>query len=356
MTARGGQPGLSPLSTGHHDGRTRCPATYEGGRPQTKLWPTRTDESPENRKVNTMPLGLLRRRLKGAPQGAMGPELPVPAGAGIVVREVLDPVNQPLGAAEVTVKELRSRRVSARGITDPYGFFLAVLPPGSYSLMIVAEGLEPHSETVEVVADAGLSTQRVWLQPGRQAELPFPGTWLFDPPHTAIRFIAKHVGMAHVHGRFERFEGGIQVTQDVSDSQVHVRIDASSINTGNNTRDAHLRSADFLDVDNFPYIDFQSTRFTYRGGSKWALLGTLTMLDVTRSVTLDTTYLGTVNGGYGEELRCAALAKTELHREDYTLNWRSMLARGIAVVGPTVQLELDVQAMYRTHNTPTPPE
>ncbi len=63
-----------------------------------------------------------------------------------------------------------------------------------------------------------------------------------------------------------------------------------------------------------------------------------------------------VNGGYGEELRCAALATAELHREDYTLNWRSMLARGIAVVGPTVQLELDVQAMYRTHDTPTPPE
>lgn len=222
--------------------------------------------------------------------------------------------------------------------------------------MVAAQGLEPHRETVEVVADAGLSPQRVWLQPARQADLPVPGTWLFDPPHTAIRFIAKHVGMAHVHGRFERFEGGIQVTPDVSESRVHVRIDASSITTGNNTRDTHLRSADFLDVEHFPYIDFRSTRFAYRGGSKWSLLGTLTMHGVSRSVSLDTTYLGMANGGYGEELRCAALAKTELHREDYTLNWRSMLARGIAVVGPTVQLELDVQAMYRTHDTPTPPE
>lgn len=282
--------------------------------------------------------------------------LPVPAGAGVVVREVLDPVNQPLGAADVTVTELRSHQVVARGTTDPYGLFMAVLPPGSYSLMAMAEGLEPHRETVEIVADAGVETQRVWLQPARQADLPVPGTWLFDPPHTAIRFIAKHVGMAHVHGRFERFEGGIQVMQDVADSRVHVRIDASSITTGNNTRDAHLRSADFLDVDRFPYIDFRSTRFAYRGGSKWSLLGTLTMHGVSRSVSLDTTYLGMVNGGYGEELRCAALAKAELHREDYTLNWRTMLARGIAVVGPTVQLELDVQAMYRTHDTPTPPE
>ncbi|WP_460062683.1 YceI family protein [Streptomyces sp. YKOK-I1] len=303
-----------------------------------------------------MPLGLLRRRPKKAAGDAPARLFPLPAGAGAVVREVLDPVNQPLGAAEVTVTELRGHQVVARGTTDPYGLFTAVLPPGGYSVLIVAEGLEPHRETVEVVAEAGLATRRVWLQPARQAELPVPGTWLFDPPHTAIRFIAKHVGMAHVHGRFERFEGGIQVAQDVSDSRVHVRIDASSITTGNHTRDTHLRSADFLDVDHFPYIDFRSTRFAYKGGSKWTLQGTLTMHGVSRSVALDTTYLGMVNGGYGEELRCAALAKAELHREDYTLNWRSMLARGIAVVGPTVQLELDVQAMYRTHDTPTPPE
>ncbi|MBG0857111.1 YceI family protein [Streptomyces spinoverrucosus] len=303
-----------------------------------------------------MPLGLFRRRLNHPSEGAAGLALPVPAGAGVVVREVLDPVNQALGSAEVTVTELTSHRVAARGITDPYGFFMAVLPPGDYSLMIMAEGLEPHRETIEVVADTRPSPQRVWLQLGRQAELPVPGTWLFDPPHTAIRFIAKHVGMAHVHGRFERFQGGIEVTQEMSDSRVHVRIDASSINTGNKTRDTHLRSADFLDVDQFPYIDFTSTRFAYRGGSKWSLLGTLTMHGVSRSVSLDTNYLGMVNGGYGEELRCAALAKAELHREDYTLNWRSMLARGIAVVGPMVQLELDVQAMYRTHDTPTPPQ
>ncbi|UUU26384.1 YceI family protein [Streptomyces sp. DSM 40750] len=303
-----------------------------------------------------MPLGLLRWRLRSATGGGAGPAFPVPDGAGVVMREVLDPVNDPMGAADVTVTELGSHRTAARGTTDPYGFFMAVLPPGSYSLLIVAEGLEPHRETIEVLPDEGPSPERVWLRSARQLQLPVAGTWLFDPPHTAIRFIAKHVGMAHVHGRFERFDGGIQIMQDVSQSRVHVRIDASSITTGNNTRDTHLRSADFLDVGRFPYIDFTSTRFAYRGGSKWVLQGSLTMHGVSRSVSLDTTYLGTVNGGYGEELRCAALAKSELHREDYTLNWRSMLARGIAVVGPTIQLELDVQAMYRTHDTPTPPE
>ncbi|WP_030897256.1 MULTISPECIES: YceI family protein [unclassified Streptomyces] len=304
-----------------------------------------------------MALALLRRRrLKGASAAAAGLALPLPSGAGAVAREVVDPMGTPLGAADVTVTALDTHRVAARGTTDPYGYFVAALPPGRYSLMIAAEGLQPHRETVEIPAGVSTPTERVWLRPAEALQLPTPGTWLFDPPHTAIRFIAKHVGMAHVHGRFERFDGGIQIAHDMTDSRVQVRIDASSINTGNTTRDNHLRSADFLDVDRFPYIDFVSTRFAYRGGSKWALLGSLTMHGVSRSVSLDTTYLGTVNGGYGEELRCAALATAELHREDFTLNWRSMLARGIAVVGPTVQLELDVQAMYRTHDTPTPPE
>ncbi|MER6624668.1 YceI family protein [Streptomyces sp. NPDC000931] len=304
-----------------------------------------------------MALGLLRRRRsRGGPDAAPDLSLPLPAGAGAYGCEVVDPMGQPLGGAEVTVTALDSHRVAAHGTTDPYGLFMAALPPGSYSVMVAAEGLTPARSNVDIAAGAALPPARVTLLPARQLELPPPGTWLFDPPHTAIRFIAKHVGMAHVHGRFTRFTGGIRVTPDMGDSQVSVRIDAASITTGNRTRDNHLRSADFLDVEHYPYIDFTSTRFVYRGGSRWTLNGTLTMHGTSRSVGLDTTYLGTVNGGYEQELRCAALAKTELHREDFTLNWRSMLARGIAVVGPTVQLELDVQAMYRTPETPTPPE
>jgi polyisoprenoid-binding protein YceI len=304
-----------------------------------------------------MALGLLRRRRsRGGPDAAPDLSLPLPAGAGAYGCEVVDPMGQPLGGAEVTVTALDSHRVAAHGTTDPYGLFMAALPPGSYSVMVAAEGLTPARSNVDIAAGAVLPPARVALLPARQLELPPPGTWLFDPPHTAIRFIAKHVGMAHVHGRFTRFTGGIRVTPDMGDSQVSVRIDAASITTGNRTRDNHLRSADFLDVEHYPYIDFTSTRFVYRGGSRWTLNGTLTMHGTSRSVGLDTTYLGTVNGGYEQELRCAALAKTELHREDFTLNWRSMLARGIAVVGPTVQLELDVQAMYRTPETPTPPE
>ncbi|MFF4867262.1 YceI family protein [Streptomyces sp. NPDC001231] len=304
-----------------------------------------------------MALGLLRRRRSHSASGAApGLSIPLPPGAGAFGCEVVDPMGQPMGGAEVTVTALDSHRVVTHGTTDPYGFFMAALPPGCYSVRTAAEGLSPARKTVEIAAGVAPAPARVTLEPARQLELPPPGTWLFDPPHTAIRFIAKHVGMAHVHGRFTRFDGGIRVAQNMADFQVSVRIDASSITTGNKTRDNHLRSADFLDVSRYPYIDFVSTRFVYRGGSKWTLHGSLTMHGTSRSVGLDTTYLGTVNGGYEQELRCAALAKAELHREDFTLNYRSMLARGIAVVGPTVQLELDVQAMYRTPDTPTPPE
>ncbi|CAM5360344.1 YceI family protein [Streptomyces pilosus] len=303
-----------------------------------------------------MVLGLLRRlRPHGEPDAASGLSVPLPDGAGAFGCEAVDVLGQPLGGAEVTVTALDSHRVAARGTTDPYGYFMAVLPPGTYSVMVAAEGLSPVRETVDIAPGVALAPARVVLEPGRRLELPPAGTWMFDPPHTAIRFIAKHVGMAHVHGRFTRFDGGIRVAENMADSQVSVRIDASSLDTGNQTRDNHLRSADFLDVENYPFIDFVSTRFAYRGGSRWTVHGTLTMHGTTRSVGLDTEYLGTVNGGYEQELRCAALAKAELHREDFTLNWRSMLARGIAVVGPTVQLALDVQAMYRTHDTPTPP-
>ncbi|MEV0477938.1 carboxypeptidase-like regulatory domain-containing protein, partial [Streptomyces prunicolor] len=141
-----------------------------------------------------MALALLRRWLpQGGSATAAGLSLPLPPGAGGLGREIVDPMGSPMASAEVTVTALDSHRVAASGTTDPYGFFLAALPPGRYGLLVSAQGLQPHQETVEIVAGIAESTERIWLQPGRAQELPPPGTWLFDPPHTAIRFIAKHL-------------------------------------------------------------------------------------------------------------------------------------------------------------------
>ncbi|GAB2829348.1 YceI family protein [Streptomyces daliensis] len=302
-----------------------------------------------------MGLSLLpRRRSKSGGRGA-GLLSRVPLTAGVLALEVVDPIGHPLNGADVTIKSNTSGRRVMKGRTDPYGMFNVALPPGRYAALITVDGLLPGQRTVEVTAGEQ-ELERVELEPARPLEPPQPGVWLFDPPHTAIRFIARHVGMANVHGRFTRFDGGLRIGERPEDSYVECTIDASSITTGNNTRDNHLRSADFLDVKNYPYIHFASNRFANRAGNKWSVQGTLTLHGVSRSVALETDYLGFVNGGYGEELRCAAKATAELHREEYTLNWRNMLAKGIAVVGPTVQLELDIQAMYRCPDTPTPPD
>ncbi|MFI0979217.1 YceI family protein [Streptomyces sp. NPDC021093] len=307
-----------------------------------------------------MVLSLLRRaRAKAGSAGGRGGGglvLPVPRGAGTVGCEVVDPVGQRLGGAEIVITAKTDGRVVARGTTDLFGLFTAALPAGEYGLLMTAEGMRPASWSFYIEPGETLTMGRVELEVAQQLEPPSPGMWTIDPPHTAIRFIAKHVGMANVHGRFQKFEGGVRVAANPEESEVRVRIEAASLTTGNKTRDNHLRSGDFLDVENYPYIDFVSERFVHRGGNNWSVQGALTLHGVSRSVALDTSYLGAVNGGYGEELRCAARATAELHREDYTLNWRNMLARGIAIVGPTVRLEMDVQTMFQGPDTPTPPE
>ncbi|WP_055587893.1 YceI family protein [Streptacidiphilus griseoplanus] len=303
-----------------------------------------------------MPLGLLRGR-RSRTSGTGAPLLPAPPrGSGVISCEVLDPMGTALRGAEITVYEALTRAPIVTATSDPFGRFVATLPPGQYQLVVSADSLESVRSEVTVASGERVHAGPVQLMPSPLKELPVAGAWVFDPPHTAIRFIAQHVGMAHVHGRFTSFKGGIRIGERMEDSHIEITIDAASITTGNRTRDTHLRSADFLDVKRYPYLHFSSDRLIHRHGAKWTVQGALTMHGISRSVQLDTNYLGMVNGGYGEELRCAALATGELHREDFTLNWRSMLARGIAVVGPRIKLELDVQAMLKGPGMPTPPE
>src|SRR5690242_3996686 len=111
-----------------------------------------------------MALALLRRRRsKAALAEAAGLSVPLPEGAGAVAREIVDPMGSPMPGADVTVTALDTHRVAARGTTDPYGYFVAVLPPGRYSLLAAAEGLQPHRETVEVGPTGAGPAERVWL-------------------------------------------------------------------------------------------------------------------------------------------------------------------------------------------------
>ncbi|MEW2623487.1 YceI family protein [Streptomyces sp. NPDC048106] len=272
-----------------------------------------------------------------SPLGAV----PIPPGAGVFGCRVVDPVDQPVAGAEFSVSDTMGRKVVTGG-TGPYGTFLATVPAGEYRLAVSAEGYTPYRATARVEEGALASLGDVTLQVAPPPEPPTPGEWELDPAHSSIGFTARHIGLARIHGRFNSFAGAVRIAERIEHSAMHVVIDAASIDTGVRMRDDHLRSGDFLDVRRFPTLEFYGDRLTHRGGSRWSVTGALSLHGVTRTVTLDTEYLGMGNGIEGET-RVACRATTELHRDDFTVSWQSMLARGIAAVGPSIRVDLDVQ-------------
>ncbi|MFF5569078.1 YceI family protein [Streptomyces sp. NPDC012623] len=290
---------------------------------------------------------LLGRRTAAHPKNDPLAGLSVPSGAGLLSCRVLDPVNAPIAQAEFTVSDSNGRKV-VTGETDPFGMLVAMVPFGEYRLAVSADSFTPYRGTVSVVSSGEHSgVGDITLQVAPSLPLPAPGDWEIEPAHSRIGFIARHIGLARVHGRFDNFAGAVRIGETMEQSAMHVVIGAASIDTSVQMRDDHLRSADFLDVDNFPTLEFYSDRFGHRGGNNWAITGALTLHGVTRTVALDAQYLGIGNGMEGET-RAAVRATTELHREDYTVNWQSMLARGIAVVGSSIKIEMDIQIVPKS--------
>ncbi|MGW2489303.1 YceI family protein [Streptomyces sp. NPDC001606] len=268
-----------------------------------------------------------------------------PPDAGVLSCRVVDPVNEPVVGAEFAVSDLTGRTVVSGG-TDPYGAFLVTVPAGEYRLAVSAEGYLPYRAPALVGENSLASLGDVTLQVAQPPQPPAPGDWEIEPLHSSIGFTARHIGPARIHGRFNSFAGVVRIGDRVERSAMHVVIDAASIDTGVRMRDDHLRSADFLDVERFPTLEFYSERFVHKGGSRWAVVGALSLHGVTRTVTLDTEYLGLGSGMQGEA-RAACRATTELHRDDFTVSWQAMLARGIAAVGPSIRVDLDVQVVPR---------
>ncbi|MGW9449494.1 YceI family protein [Streptomyces sp. NPDC055632] len=284
---------------------------------------------------------LFGKRGGNAARGGPLAGLTVPSSAGVLSCRVLDPVHEPVRQAGFVVSDAAGRKVLA-GETDPYGTALATVPAGEYRLAVTAEGYTPHHDTAVVTEGVHTGLGDVRLQVAPQPPLPEPGDWEIDPAHSRIGFTARHIGLARIHGRFNGFAGAVRIADRVERSTMHVVIDAASVDTGVRMRDDHLRSGDFLDVGTYPTLEFHSERFTHRGGSRWAVTGALTLHGVSRTVTLDTRYLGLGSGLEGET-RCACRATTELHREDFTLTWQTLLARGITAVGSSIGIDLDVQ-------------
>ncbi|MFI2240494.1 YceI family protein [Streptomyces chrestomyceticus] len=289
-----------------------------------------------------MALAILTRLRDRSARSAPAPA-PIPRGAGALDLSVHDPVGLPMARAGVSVRDTEGTEVT-RGQTDPNGRFTATLAPAAYHVVVTCDGFRPERFDSLVTEGTRTAPRTLQLEPAPAPQMPTPGQWRLDPDHSSIRFTARHIGLAEIHGRFNHFEGGLWIAPDMRDSRVEVTIDAASIDSGVKMRDDHLRSAEFLDVARYPYLQFAGERFVHKGGARWAVQGVLHLHGVSRSVQLDTRYLG-LGTGMGGETRTACTAVTELHREDFTLDWRKMLARGIAAIGATIRVEMDIQAV-----------
>lgn len=173
-------------------------------------------------------------------------------------------------------------------------------------------------------------------------QTPAVGTWIVDPSHSTIAAVARHLVVSKVRGTFAEFSGKISVGENPAESEVDITIETTSINTQSEDRDAHLRSPDFLDVENYPQITFKSTSVS-PSGDNWTLNGELTMRGVTRPVSIDFEFLGTFIDPWGNE-KAAFTGATRIEREEWGVNWNAPLEAGGLLVSKHLDIELEIQA------------
>jgi len=173
-------------------------------------------------------------------------------------------------------------------------------------------------------------------------------TWQIDPAHTNVEFSVRHMMISNVKGQFQKTSGTITISgNDPTSAKIDATIDATSINTRVDKRDAHLKSPAFLDVDKFPTISFKSTKVEAAGPGKWKVTGDLTLHGVTKPAVLDVESTGTpVNDPMGNT-RAGASATTKIDRKDFGLTWNQPLETGGVMVGDEVAISIDVEAIKK---------
>jgi polyisoprenoid-binding protein YceI len=177
------------------------------------------------------------------------------------------------------------------------------------------------------------------------ATIPAAGVWDVDLSHSDLRITARHLMVAKVRGTFEDFSGVIVVADDPRQSKVVIEAAAASITTGTPDRDAHLRSADFLDADRHPIVRFESTSLR-PDDPDWKLTGDLTIRGITRPVTFDMSFEGTNTDPYGQT-KAGFAATGEIDRRQWGLEWNVPLEGGGVLVSEKLKVEFDVEAALR---------
>jgi polyisoprenoid-binding protein YceI len=171
------------------------------------------------------------------------------------------------------------------------------------------------------------------------------GTYLIDPAHTRIGFIARHAMVTKVRGAFNQFEGSAVIDgTDHTTSTGQLTIQAASIDTRNEQRDAHLRSNDFLAMDDYPQITFLATNVRQTGPTTLQVTGDLTIKGVTNPVTIPFQFEGAATDPYGN-LRIGFEGSTIINRKDYGITWNAALETGGVLVSDKITLEFEVSAI-----------
>ncbi len=171
------------------------------------------------------------------------------------------------------------------------------------------------------------------------------GTWTLDPTHTTIGFVARHAMVTKVRGSFNEFSGTVTVSDDdLSTAKIQLSIQANSIDTRNEQRDAHLRSNDFLNMDEFPEITFESTSVVVKSDTELEVTGNLTIKGVTREVTIPFEYAGVATDPFGN-VRAGFDGAVTVLRSDYGVTWNAPLETGGVLVSDKITLEFEVSAV-----------
>lgn len=178
------------------------------------------------------------------------------------------------------------------------------------------------------------------------AELPVPGTYELDPTHSSVAFSVRHLMVSKTKGRFTDFAATVTIGEDPLESSVVVEIQAASVDTRDETRDGHLRSADFFDVENHPVITYRSTKVT-PSGAEWLVDGDLTVRGTTVNVPLTVSFEGGALDPWGNA-RIGFEAHTELDREAFGLTWNQALESGGVLVGKTVKIDIEAEAVKQS--------
>jgi polyisoprenoid-binding protein YceI len=174
--------------------------------------------------------------------------------------------------------------------------------------------------------------------------IPTPGTFALDAAHTEVAAIARHLVVSKVRGTFANVTGEIVIAEDPLQSSVTASIPAATINTNSPDRDNHLRSADFLDVENYPALDFRSTRILSHKGNSFVVHGDLTIRGVTREVDLNVEFEGVARSPWGQEV-VAFTATTEFDREEFGMTWNQALETGGVLVGKKIAVQIAAEGV-----------